>query len=119
MATDYISAALSSPKGTPLLYHKKRGTITLPTGKVAAGETPEQACRREIMEELGVEITLVTLAYTTAHKSPKGNTYFGWHFICSFKGQLQNNEAGKHELVFENKATWSELWDILESREPA
>lgn len=119
MATDYISAILESSTGIALLYHKKRGTVTLPTGKVDAGETPEQACRREMLEELGVKVTHMTLAHTTQHRSPKGNPYIGWHFICNFEGHLVNCEKQKHEIVIEKQMKWADAWDVLASREPA
>ena len=119
MATDYISAILESSTGIALLYHKKRGIVTLPTGKVDAGETPEQACRREMLEELGVKVTHMTLVHTTQHKSPKGNTYYGWHFICNFEGHLVNCEKQKHEIVIEKDLKWADAWDVLAKREPA
>lgn len=47
--------------GQVLLAMKKRGFATGklngPGGKFEPGETPEQACRREVLEEVGVELT--------------------------------------------------------------
>jgi len=120
MATDYVSAVLlSADAGVPLLYHKKRGIITLPTGKVDEGETPEEACRREMEEELGVNVTHMTLSHTTQHRSPKGNPYLGWHFVCNYEGYLVNNESAKHEIVVEDELSWADAWNVLAKREPA
>ena len=119
MATDYVSAVLDNPTGTPLLYHKKRGTVSLPTGKVDAGESPAQACRREMLEELGVKVTHLTLGHFTEHRSPKGNLYYGWHFICNFEGHLVNCEKQKHEIILESNLKWADAWDVLANREPA
>jgi len=55
------------PTATPILaprllfvHHRRRGW-ELPGGKVDAGETPEQAAARELMEEANVEIETTTL----------------------------------------------------------
>jgi len=39
---------------------RKRGLWALPKGNIGPGETPEEAARREIEEETGVEARLVT-----------------------------------------------------------
>jgi len=119
MAADYISVILNDSQGIPLLHHKGRGTTTLPTGKVDEGETPYDTCIREMREELGVEVTQITLAYTSSHTSPKGNPYRGWHFICDFKGEIVNNEPEKHSLIIESNTDWCAHWDVLSQREPA
>lgn len=55
---DYVSVVATTPKGEVLLVRQYRPatggyTIELPSGHVEAGESPEDAARRELLEETG------------------------------------------------------------------
>lgn len=53
---------LSDDEGTSILLQRRdkpevvRGLLEIPTGRWRAGETPEQALRREVVEETGLEV---------------------------------------------------------------
>jgi 8-oxo-dGTP diphosphatase len=53
-----------------------KGSYALPGGFVDLGETVEAACRREIREEVGIEVGDLTLvgAYSDPKRDPRGHT---------------------------------------------
>jgi 8-oxo-dGTP pyrophosphatase MutT (NUDIX family) len=56
---DYVSIVARTPDGQVMLVRQHRpvmghDTVELPSGHVDAGETPEQAARRELLEETGM-----------------------------------------------------------------
>lgn len=55
------------PLGVPLA-----GFWEFPGGKICAGETPEEAARRECREETGLEVRLVRRLATVEHAYPHG-----------------------------------------------
>jgi 8-oxo-dGTP diphosphatase len=52
-----------------------KGTWVLPGGLVDPGETVEEACVREVMEELGLEVLIVGLVgiYSEPGRDPRGS----------------------------------------------
>ena len=68
-----------------------------PGGKMETGETPQQALKREIMEELDTEITVGELLTTVEYDYPKFHLKMNC-FLCtvaSGKLTLKEHEAAK------------------------
>lgn len=68
-----------------------------PGGKMETGETPQQALKREIMEELDTEITVGELLTTVEYDYPKFHLKM-YCFLCtvaSGKLTLKEHEAAK------------------------
>lgn len=57
-----------------LLRRRDRDEWVLPKGHLDAGETAEQAARREVAEEAGLEVRLVAPIGRTAYAFRKGRT---------------------------------------------
>lgn len=67
-----VVAALIRHDGKVLLTQRKPGrhlglSWEFPGGKVEAGETDDEALRRELREELGVDVTVGTRCFETRH----------------------------------------------------
>jgi 8-oxo-dGTP diphosphatase len=67
-----VVAALIRAEGQVLLTQRRPGrhlglSWEFPGGKVESGETDHQALKRELQEELGVEVRVGTLCFETRH----------------------------------------------------
>jgi 8-oxo-dGTP diphosphatase len=67
-----VVAGLIRRTGQVLLTQRKPGrhlglSWEFPGGKVEVGETDEQALKRELQEELGIEVTVGTRCFETRH----------------------------------------------------
>lgn len=77
LATDCVAV---DPKGRVLLIRRGhppyKGSYALPGGFVDVGETVEDGCRRELMEETGVKAGKLTLigVYSDPKRDPRGHT---------------------------------------------
>ena len=74
MKTVYVAAAIIQKDGRVLAtqrgYGEQAGGWEFPGGKLEAGETSLDACRREIREELGVELCDEELLCKVEHDYP-------------------------------------------------
>jgi 8-oxo-dGTP diphosphatase len=76
LATDCV---IFDPVGRVLLIRRKHepsaGRHSLPGGFVKIGETVEAACRREVREEAGMEVSELTLVgvYSDLKRDPRGH----------------------------------------------
>lgn len=89
--------------GEPVVFATQRGYgeykdgWEFPGGKVEAGETPQEALRREIMEELDTEITVGDHIDTIEYDYPAFHLSMDCFWCAVVKGhlELKEHEAAK------------------------
>ena len=89
-------------------YGEYEGWWEFPGGKIESGEGPEVALRREIMEELGVEIVVENLLCTVEYDYPA--FHLTMHcFWCNIR-------SGVLELKEHQSAKWlaTSEWESVE-----
>ena len=93
LATDCV---IFDPIGRVLLIRRKHapcvGSHALPGGFVKVGETVDEACRREVREEAGIELNELTLVgvYSDINRDPRG------HIVSvAYTTQLTSNTLPK------------------------
>src|SRR5687768_4800051 len=75
-----VDCAIFDARGRVLLIRRGHdpfaGAYALPGGFVEVGETVERACRREVLEEVGVEVGALRLVgvYSDPSRDPRGHT---------------------------------------------
>lgn len=77
-------------------YGDMRGLWEFPGGKVERGETPEETCRRELTEELGVTVDNLRAFYTVEYDYPDFHLSMECFFcdIASGKPTLSDRQLG-------------------------
>jgi 8-oxo-dGTP pyrophosphatase MutT (NUDIX family) len=78
------SAFVVSPRGVILHLHRRLGIWVQPGGHVDPGESPEEACVRETLEETGLEVRHVEpplLFHVDVHPGPKGHTHYDLRYV--------------------------------------
>ena len=75
-----------------------KGMWEFPGGKIEPGESREVALKREIQEELGVDIAIENLLCTTVYDYPSFHLTMHW-YLCSI-------EAGEIVLREHKSARW-------------
>ncbi len=77
-ATVVVAAGVIVENGRVLLTQRKagahlEGAWEFPGGKLQAGEDPREALRRELREELGVDVTVGDIVEVTFHRYEEAN----------------------------------------------
>jgi 8-oxo-dGTP diphosphatase len=105
-----VAAALILRGDEVLICQRKAGSPMglkweFPGGKIEAGETPEQALRRELNEELGIEATVgARIAHVRHNYRSGGAVDLEFFAVHSFAGELTNH-------IFED-VRWIPLKDL-------
>ena len=86
-------------EGEPIIFATQRGYgefkdgWEFPGGKIEEGETPQEALKREIMEELDTEITVGKLIDTIEYEYPTFHLSMDCFWCEVVKGELVLKEA--------------------------
>ena len=108
--TRAVVAALILRGKEIFICQRKAGTAMglqweFPGGKIEPGETPEQALRRELEEELGIQAKIGPYIAEIQHNYRNGGSiHLRFFAVHHFDGEIQNR-------VFEDMR-WAELRDL-------
>lgn len=96
--TDVAVGILLRADGALLLSTRPPGKVyagywEFPGGKLEAGETVEQALRRELMEELGITIGPAPVWKVTEHDYPHALVRLHWCKVSQWSGAFEMREG--------------------------
>lgn len=96
--TEVAVGVLLRPDGALLLSTRPPGKAyagywEFPGGKIEAGETVEQALRRELIEELGITIGPAEVWKVTEHDYPHALVRLHWCKVWDWTGEFEMREG--------------------------
>ena len=96
--TEVAVGVLIDPQGRLLLSTRPEGKPyagywEFPGGKIEAGETVEQALRRELQEELGITIGQAQAWRVTEHDYPHALVRLHWCKVFDWQGDFEMREG--------------------------
>lgn len=113
-----VVAAIIEKDGKFLVGRRKQdihmgGKWALVGGKLESGESAEEALRREVKEELGIEVEVIRPFNVKEHTYPDGHSFRVHYFLCRIMSE-PSNVAGHDELRWVTPEKLLEL-DALET----
>ena len=112
-----VDAVVRYPDGRFVLVKRKygpfKGWYSLPGGYVEIGETVEAACRREIREETGLEVTDVKLqgVYSSPDRAPDHHVVTIAFQVTVCGGTLRPGDDASDVLLCEDPGAFSLAFD--------
>jgi len=100
-----VDAVVVTSEGVVLIRRKNppfQGMWALPGGFVEVGETTENACRREVLEETGLEVEIVRLlgVYSDPERDPRGHSVSAVYVAIPAGGELKADTDASEVKVF-------------------
>ena len=97
-AISVAAAVIEREDGCVLLAERPAGKLwaghwEFPGGKIEPGESPAQALRRELQEELGIEADAITPWITRDYAYPEKNVRLYFHRVSSWHGTPHGREG--------------------------
>ncbi len=103
-----VDCVISDGAGRIVLIRRKhepfKGQYALPGGFVEAGETVEDACRREVEEETNLKLDQLRLVgvYSNPHRDPRGHIVsVAFAALAELDGLKGGDDAYRAEAVFD------------------
>src|SRR5680860_523791 len=112
-------AVLLNDKGEVSIQHVgKWDYYKLPGSGVEIGETEKEALKREIMEEVGCDLTIEKeLGATIEYHNTHNLLHISYGYLCKVKGNIKEPQYEKSEIDDEFKPIWKPIDEALELME--
>lgn len=99
-----VTAAILTHKGHILLTRRPDGTRhaglwEFPGGKLDPSESPQEGLRREIREELGIEVLVGEVFDVVYHRYDWGAVLLLAYHCQQLSGEIRNLEVAEHRWV--------------------
>lgn len=86
----------------------------LPGGRLQASESPMQALKREVKEEVGCECEILSeLGEVRSHAAKKNFLYITYGYIAQVEGGIDQRKLSKDEMADEMTLNWFDLEHAL------
>ncbi len=100
MKIQLAGSVIPDAEGRILLIHRNTADLKhweLPGGKIETGETAQAAAKREVAEELGIEVEIVRGLGDTHFDDQNGSFHYTWFLAAIKEGQPIVQELHKFD----------------------
>lgn len=109
-------AILLNDKGEVSIQHiTKHDFYKFPGGGVEIGETEEEALKREVLEEVGCEVTIVKeLGIVIEYHTSDNLLHISYGYLCKVKGDIGEPQYEEDEIDDEFEPVWKTMDEAIE-----